>query len=301
MFPSSDTMFPSSDTMFPSSDTMLPSSDTMFPSGDTMLPSSDTMFPSGDTMFPSGDTMFPSGDTMFPSGDTMFPSGDTMFPSGDTMFPSGDTMFPSGDTDSQHCNFHRLRDSKVVIRIVLASASPRRQALLREHGYEFSQHPVDVEEAVVDFLSVAELALLNAVRKSRAAARFHPSAVVVGADTLVSLNGHGMGKPSDLDEARRMLSALSGKVHQVYTGISLTCRSEARSEVAIEVTDVQFRELSAAEIDDYLQLINPLDKAGGYAAQEHGDRIIAKVEGSWTNVVGLPMKRFRQLLLRFLG
>lgn len=186
-----------------------------------------------------------------------------------------------------------------MYRLILASASPRRQALLREHGYEFTPHPVDVDEVVEEFLTVGELVLLNAVKKSRAASRFHPSAVVLGADTLVSLEGQALGKPGSMEEARQMLRKLSGHVHQVFTGLSMTRKSDGKSEFAVETTNVRFRPLSDAEIDQYLRLINPLDKAGAYAAQDYGDHVIENVEGSWTNVVGLPMERLKLMLERF--
>lgn len=184
-------------------------------------------------------------------------------------------------------------------RLVLASASPRRHALLREHSYEFAAHPVEVDEVMAEFLTVGELVLLNAVKKARAASRFHPSAIVLAADTLVSLDGRTMGKPADYEQAREMLGALSGKVHQVFTGLALTRKADGKNEFGVEVTNVEFRPLTPEAIDEYLRVVDPLDKAGAYAAQEFGEQVIANVDGSWTNVVGLPMERLKGMLAKF--
>lgn len=183
-------------------------------------------------------------------------------------------------------------DAATAPRLVLASGSPRRRDLLHRAGFAFelSAAPA-VDEIKSDELSATELSLLNALRKARAAAghRGHArSEVVLGADTLVTLDGRIFGKPRNRREAAAMLRNLQGRTHAVLTGVALvrgrTCELFAVS------TDVTFRRLNAEAIDAYLALIDPLDKAGGYAAQEQGDRIIAGVAGSWTNVMGLPME-----------
>ena len=140
-----------------------------------------------------------------------------------------------------------------------------------------------------------ELALLNARRKARAAAIHAPAdALVLGADTLVVLGGGVFGKPRNLAEARRMLARLQGRTHQVFTGVCLV--RGGREELFAERTAVAFRRLTAGAIDAYFALVDPLDKAGAYGAQEHGDRIIAGVRGSWTNVMGLPMEALARRL-----
>lgn len=189
--------------------------------------------------------------------------------------------------------------------LVLASASPRRRQLLAEHGYRAEIVPALVEESDARWLTVRELVLLNARRKAFAIAAQRPGALVLGADTLVCLDGEALGKPRDLDHARAMLARLSGREHQVFSGVCLALASFGPSPDAsprvvsfVEQTRVRFLPLDAAGIDHYLSLIDALDKAGSYAAQDHPELIIASVEGSWTNVLGLPMERLGEVLAR---
>lgn len=175
--------------------------------------------------------------------------------------------------------------------LVLASASPRRKRLLIECGYEVEVLPAAVEESTAEWLSVRELVLLNASMKSAALWATRPRAVVLGVDTLVSLDGEALGKPRDLATAAATLARLAGRSHQVYSGVCAALPASGRTVQFVEETTVTFRPLSRSDIAEYLALIDPLDKAGAYAAQEHGDRIIASTQGSWTNVLGLPMER----------
>lgn len=181
-------------------------------------------------------------------------------------------------------------------RLLLASGSPRRRELLLAAGYRFEVGPAPVEESVSGQLTAAELVRLNARRKVRAGALFLPRAapptVVLGADTLVSLDGLVLGKPRDLEEAFTMLARLVGRTHEVITGVCLLPRGEGAGPARawVERTAVTFCALDAGGIHAYLARINPLDKAGAYAAQEHGSSIIAATAGSWSNVVGLPME-----------
>lgn len=175
--------------------------------------------------------------------------------------------------------------------LILASASPRRAELLRQLQPEFQIVPNDAEEILDGQLSPLELCQLNAHRKARAVARKIPDALVLGADTLVFLDGEIMGKPRELADARRMLLRLQGRTHQVVTGVSLIYLRGHRERLFAVSTDVTFRSLSAEQIGDYLSKINPLDKAGAYAIQEHGDMIVAEISGSFSNVVGLPVER----------
>jgi septum formation protein len=175
--------------------------------------------------------------------------------------------------------------------LVLASASPRRKRLLIECGYEVEVLPAAVEESTAEWLSVRELVLLNASMKSAALWATRPRAVVLGVDTLVSLDGEALGKPRDLATAAATLARLAGRSHQVYSGVCAALPASGRTVQFVEETTVTFRPLSRSDIAEYLELIDPLDKAGAYAAQEHGDRIIASTQGSWTNVLGLPMER----------
>lgn len=180
--------------------------------------------------------------------------------------------------------------------LVLASASPRRRQLLAEHGYRAEIAPANVDESTDPGLSVPELVRLNALLKSAALWSHQPRAVVLGTDTLVCLDGRALGKPADLREAADMIGRLAGRWHEVYSGVCLAHPVEGRVVCFVEETRVRFHPLSAPEIDAYLRLIDPLDKAGGYAAQEHGERIIAGFEGSWSNVLGLPMERLATVL-----
>ena len=180
--------------------------------------------------------------------------------------------------------------------LVLASASPRRRDLLAEHGYRAEIIPAPVEESDASWLTVPELVLLNAKRKSAALWTIRPHTVVLGVDTLVCRDGKALGKPPDLAGAAAMLASLTGRTHQVYSGVFLAHPEQGRCVSFVEETSVTFLPLGTEEIEAYLRLINPLDKAGGYAAQEHGEKIIASYDGSWTNILGLPMERLMQVL-----
>jgi septum formation protein len=186
-----------------------------------------------------------------------------------------------------------------VKRLILASSSPQRSQLLREARYDFVVQTTPTPELTVDFLTAAELTLLNACRKTFAVARTEPDAVVLGADTLVALGTSIFGKPVDLDEARGMLTRLSGMTHEVVTAITISTFSERRTLSAVIESEVRFRELSADSIDRYLSRIDPLNKAGAYAAQIDAQSVIEQIDGSFTNVVGLPMETVPKLLAQF--
>jgi len=175
--------------------------------------------------------------------------------------------------------------------LILASASPRRADLLRALDWPFTIVPAAVPEVLSDELSPLELCQLNAHRKAHAVAKQFPDALVLGADTLVFLDRHILGKPADADAARQMLERLQGRTHQVVTGVSILHLRAHRERLFAVTTDVRLRPLSAAQIQHYLARVNPLDKAGAYAIQEHGELIIEEVSGSFTNVVGLPLER----------
>lgn len=178
----------------------------------------------------------------------------------------------------------------VIPRFVLASGSPRRQQLLSEAGLQFEVvAPRVAESATSRSLTIRELTTGNAARKAMEVARVRPKAVVIGADTLVALGGTLIGKPANLSEAFRILQRLSGREHQVCTAVFI-CSGVRKEKVSFQVvSQVQFRSLTEAEIRLYLAKIDPLDKAGGYAAQGHGAEIISQIRGSYTNVIGLPM------------
>lgn len=180
-----------------------------------------------------------------------------------------------------------------MTRLILASVSPRRSILLRQIVPEFDVIPSHAEELEDHARPADEIAQLNAAAKAEAIAREHPDAIVLGADTVVALGNRLFGKPKHLAEAEEFLSELAGKTHRVITGVCLIHRRAGLRSLFSEATEVTFRDLTRDEIVRYLHSIDPLDKAGAYAIQEGGERIVARIAGSRTNVVGLPTERLR--------
>jgi septum formation protein len=180
--------------------------------------------------------------------------------------------------------------------LILASASPRRAELLRQLKLKFQVVHSDATEIFDEQLSPRELCQLNAHRKARAVAKKIPDALVLGADTLVFLGREIFCKPGDLDEAKQMLAKLQSRTHQVVTGVCLMQLRAHRERIFAVSTDVTFRPLTAGQISGYLSKMNPLDKAGAYAIQEHSDTIVAEISGSYSNVVGLPVERLGEEL-----
>ncbi len=178
-------------------------------------------------------------------------------------------------------------------KIILASTSPRRRELLQELKLEFEVVPSHSDEIEDEQLTANEVAQVNAFRKAMSVAEKHFDAFVIGADTVVTLNGRLFGKPADLADAARMIGQLQGHTHQVVTGVCLVRLSHHRQHLFSDLTDVTFHSLNAEQIQAYLTSINPLDKAGAYAIQENGHRIVKAISGSYSNVVGLPLERLR--------
>jgi len=175
--------------------------------------------------------------------------------------------------------------------LVLASQSPRRVDLMREAGLEFETLVVDVEEAHDPALPPEQLTVENAFRKAALGAQLRPDAWVIGADTLVYVDGHPLGKPRDLDEALAMMKRLSGREHEVCTGVAIAFEGGKSWHGFHVITEVGFKTLTEATIRAYHREVNPLDKAGAYGIQERADLILDHYDGSWTNVMGLPMER----------
>jgi septum formation protein len=182
--------------------------------------------------------------------------------------------------------------------IILASASPRRERLLREMGSRFLVVRPDDTEELSGGAAPDVVAMHNAQRKARAVAGRHPDSMVIGADTIVVLAGKIFGKPRDREDAHRMLGQLAGQRHEVITGVCLVHRSLDTELVFADTTRVWMRPLPPAQIADYLARINPLDKAGAYAIQEHGEGIVERIDGSYHNVMGLPTERLQATLER---
>jgi septum formation protein len=180
-------------------------------------------------------------------------------------------------------------------RVVLASASPRRLDLLQAVGYDVVTAVSGAAEEEFSESGPESLALLNARRKWQLVAQKNPSDHVIAADTVVWLDGRFYGKPSDMADAERMIQELSGQTHLVVTGVVLG-RGEASPVEFAETTHVTFHALTLSEIQDYLASINPLDKAGAYAAQNDEGRIIRKIDGLLSNVIGLPVERVLESL-----
>jgi septum formation protein len=180
------------------------------------------------------------------------------------------------------------------MRIVLASTSPRRRELLEREGLEFEVMASPAEELHDESIPLSELCEKNAELKARAVEV--PDAVVIGADTLVWIDGVPLGKPKDMDGAREMLRRLAGQVHTVCTGVCVVFPGGV-VERFHELTEVQFRDFDEAVIEDYFSKVNPLDKAGAYGIQEHGEMLVDEIVGSFDNVMGLPVA----LLLARLG
>ncbi|MCE2826442.1 MAG: Maf family protein [Verrucomicrobium sp.] len=183
--------------------------------------------------------------------------------------------------------------------LVLASASPRRVELLRTLVPHFQVLPSDAAELHDAGLGVRPLCEENARLKAAAVAKAHPGSLVIGADTLVWIDGQPLGKPADLTEAVAMLHRLSGREHQVVTGVCLIHGATGRCEGFSDLTRVRFRPLDDAGIDRYLAAVHTLDKAGGYALQQHGDWLVESVTGSRSNVIGLPVEALREALERW--
>ena len=188
---------------------------------------------------------------------------------------------------------------KVVPRFVLASGSPRRRQLLEDAGYEFEVIVPPVEEISHAWFTIRELTVCNAMRKASFVAQTLPGAVVLGADTLVSIDDQVLGKPANLKEAAQILRRLSGRSHTVWTAVCLCHSASGKSQGFCVGSEVEFRDLTDRAIREYLEKIDPLDKAGAYAAQGHGQQIIKRIEGSYSNVVGLPMERTLPALAAF--
>lgn len=180
---------------------------------------------------------------------------------------------------------------------ILASNSPRRRALLADAGYEFEVIVPAVSETASAHLSLRELTIANATRKGLAISHLHPRRIVLAADTLVALEGEVIGKPRDLAHARVILRQLSGRTHDVCTGVFIL--DPQRKISFAESSQVRFRKLNESDIANYFRVVDPIDKAGAYAAQAAGRSIIASIEGSFTNVIGLPMERITPFLAQF--
>lgn len=182
---------------------------------------------------------------------------------------------------------------------VLASASPRRQELLTAAGYRFEVVTADVDEALREGETADLYVARLAQAKARAVLAGRPGALVLGADTTVVVDGVVLAKPAGAADAARMLGLLQGRAHTVLTGVALVASGWSRVEVA--ATTVWFAAMTSAEIDGYVASGEPMDKAGAYAVQGRAARFVTRIEGSYSNVVGLPVALVHALLAEYPG
>lgn len=181
-------------------------------------------------------------------------------------------------------------------KLILASGSPRRSEILNSVGWEFTKHVADIDETEHEKEMPDDYVLRLAREKAESVALAYPYEIVLGADTTVVIDGLTIGKPVDLDDARRMLKILSGNWHEVLTGIAVVQNGETRS--AIQSTRVKFAPMSDDEIDFLAERGDPLDKAGAYAVQAQAALFIEGIEGDYWNVVGLPISLVYRLVVK---
>ena len=188
--------------------------------------------------------------------------------------------------------------NSMSMRLILASVSPRREELLRNAGFDFEVCPSGVDEGEPGPGELPEqYARRNACAKAmRVAADSPAGSIVLGADTVVTLSGHILGKPSSPHDATRMLRLLSGRTHEVITAICLVRAPHEIAALEHETTFVAFRELGEDEVRDYVASREPYDKAGAYAIQGRASRFVEHISGCYFNVVGLPISLLRQVL-----
>jgi len=181
--------------------------------------------------------------------------------------------------------------------LILASGSPRRRELLAKMGYTFEICAPDVDEHVSGH--ARDIVHTLAERKARAAAAHYTDGVIIASDTLVSLDGAPQGKPADGAEARAMLAALSGREHEVFTGVCVLDAKTGRHETRTVRTGVSFRDITPGEIDAYIATGEPMDKAGAYAIQGGAAPFVEALDGEYENVVGFPVAEVKEMLEHF--
>lgn len=184
-----------------------------------------------------------------------------------------------------------------IPKLILASGSPRRSEILSSVGWEFEKQSADIDETERGFENPSEYVQRLAVEKAAAVASENKNKLVLGADTTVVIDDKIIGKPADLDDGREMLKTLSGRWHEVLTGVALV--KDSTVKVGLQTTRVKFNQMSGEEIEYLLQKGEPLDKAGAYAVQAQAALFIEKIEGDYWNVVGLPINLVYRLIKDF--
>ena len=190
---------------------------------------------------------------------------------------------------------------KQPARIILASSSPRRKYLLTELGFCFTVNPSGVDEYTIPYVNEQQFAIQAAAAKaSDVAARYTRGALVIGADTIVCLDGHILGKPRDLEEARSMLERLRNRSHIVITGVAVAEAGSQNLLLDSEKTEVFFKRFRQKTLEQYLETRDSLDKAGAYGIQGEGECLIHHIQGDYFNVMGLPLICLLRLLSNYL-
>jgi len=184
------------------------------------------------------------------------------------------------------------------VTIILASASPRRKELLSEAGYKFTSIIPDIDEStfLLTGITASEYASRLALAKAKSVAQKYPDCLVIGADTVIDFNGEIIGKPTDAKEAQQITKKLFSRPHKVITGLAIVRLSDGIEIVESDTTTVYPKKLTAKQIAEHIKSESWRDKAGAYAIQETGDEFIERIEGSLTNVMGLPMELLQRLL-----
>lgn len=192
----------------------------------------------------------------------------------------------------------RMKKLQQYRNIVLASSSPRRKQLLEQIGVDFIVDPSTIDEVIPEGVSPSQLVQILALQKARDVAAGYSEGLIVGADTIVVVDGAVLGKPKDNQDAFAMLSSLQGKEHQVYTGIALINSSNNVFDTGYECTKVYFNSMTEDEINGYIASGETAGKAGAYGIQGLGSIFINRIEGCYFNVVGLPLSRLYIMLQR---
>ncbi len=182
------------------------------------------------------------------------------------------------------------------MKIILASSSPRRKEILENTNVKFDIIKSEIDEVILDNELPSQVVMRLAFEKCIDIAAKHRESLVIGADTVVVLDDIILGKPKDIDEAIAMITQLSGKTHQVITGISLINLTANKKIIDYVVSNVKFKDLSAEDIKDYIQTNESLDKAGAYGIQGYGALLVEEIQGDYFNIVGLPISRLSDLL-----
>jgi len=182
--------------------------------------------------------------------------------------------------------------------IILASKSPRREYLLKQAGLDFQVIPSSIDESAIPLSSPEIYVRVIAEAKANDVSEKYPDKWVIGADTIVLIDGKILGKPGSEDEARSMLNRLSGQIHWVLTGYAICCKTKKRMFSDTVETKVLFKNLTDEEIEWYIHTTEPFDKAGAYAIQGLGTFIVKSIHGSYTNVVGLPVCEVVEFLIK---